>query len=443
MCIVEIIIIPNQQSLSIYFAVYPVILIRTTKDRAITQEAGSSMTKRDLVIFLFKWGKSFFGYWFLIIGLSVVVVYAVPQKFEATAKVLIESNRAPIMRGDVAFGVEQLSVLNSEVSIIRSNPVFSATADRIEAIRDRARAENQGQANEEDKPGAILRAINEFRQWMIEVGLRETISPREQLIRNLQNGLKVAPQANSNVITISYIASDPKMAATVVNTITRNFINHHLKIFSSLGISEVYRLQIARLEDDLEAGRNELANYKRDRSVSALDETKRALVQRQTQLIADRSDIERELAELQTRFGQGHTRVVLAEERISAVQQSLTAIGDRLQSLEIEEAAIRNMEIEINSVELTLQNYMNLFRDEQMMSLANPEVVNVLIVEDAVPPSRPLNSRLYYIVLATFGGFLISFAITIIKEYFDHRVTDPRVAAQLLGVPTLGSIEKA
>ena len=403
------------------------------------------MTKRDLVIFLFKWGKSLLGYWFLVIGLSVMVVYAVPQKYEATAKVLIESNRTPVMRSDIAFGVEQLSVLNSEVAIIRSVPVFSATADQIEAIqeRDRDRAEKQGQASEEREPGAILQTMNRIGQWMIEVGLRETVTPREQLMRNLQGGLKIEPQPNSNVISISYTDSDPQMAATIVNTITKNFINHHLKIFSSLGISEVYRLQIARLEDDLKTRRDELANYKRDRSVSALDETKRALVQRQTQLIAERSEIERELAELQTRFGKGHNRVVLAEERIRAVQQSLTAIDDRLQSLEVEEAAIRNMEVEINSVELTLQNYMKLFRDEQMMSLANPEVVNVLIIENAVPPSRPVNSRLYYIVLASLGGLLISFAIAIIKEYFDNRITDPRVAAQLLGVPTLGSIEKA
>ena len=67
----------------------------------------------------------------------------------------------------------------------------------------------------------------------------------------------------------------------------------------------------------------------------------------------------------------------------------------------------------------------------------------MLIIEDAVAPARPVHSRLYYIVLAIIGGFLVSLAIAIIREYFDHRVTDPRIAAQLLGVPTLGSIEKA
>jgi len=411
-------------------------------------KTGNPLTKRDIIIFIFKWSKGLFGYWFLIIGLSVLVVFTVPQKYEAVAKILIESNRAPVMRADMAFGLEQLSVLNSEVAIIRSNPVFAATAKRIEAINKRkiaklAKAANQESSKKEVRSVAALELYGKLGQWMVKVGLREQSSPREGLIRQLQTGLKIAPQPNSNVIAISYTSDDPQMAATIVNTITEKYINHHLKIFSSLGISEVYRLQIARMEDDLKTRRDELADYKRDKSVTALIETKRAQVQRQTQLIADLNNIERDLAELLTRFGKGHTKVVLAEERLLSTQQSLDEISERLQSLEVEEAAIRNMELEINSTELTIQNYKKLFQDEQMMNLANPEVVNVLIIEEAVTPTRPTHSRLYYIVLATIGGFLLSFAIAFIREYFDHRVTDPKVAAQLLGVPTLGSIEKA
>ena len=37
---------------------------------------------------------------------------------------------------------------------------------------------------------------------------------------------------------------------------------------------------------------------------------------------------------------------------------------------------------------------------------------------------------------------MLSVAIAVIREYFDHRVTDPDMVAQLLGVPTLGSVER-
>ena len=124
-------------------------------------------------------------------------------------------------------------------------------------------------------------------------------------------------------------------------------------------------------------------------------------------------------------------------------REELKEVEIRLRKLEEVEFEIRNMDIEINSMELSIQSYKKLFQDEQLINLANPDVVNVLIIEEAVVPGRPVHSRLYYILLATIGGFLVSLAIAIIREYFDRRVTDPRVAAQLLGVPTLGSVEKA
>lgn len=397
------------------------------------------MTKRDIIIFVFKWEKSLFGYWFFIIALSVFLVYALPQKYEAVAKILIEGNRAPIMRADVAFGAEQMNVLNSEVAIIRSKPVFAATAAKVAAIKKALK----GNTENEVTSSPVREVFGRLGQWTLDVGLREASPPREQLISDLENGLKVAPQPNSNVIAISYKSADPEMAAIIVNTITESYINQHLKIFSSIGTSEVYRLQIERLEKDLSRRRKELVDYKRDKSVSALNETMRAQVQQQTNLTSELSVIERELAELRTRFGKGHTKVVLAEERLRSTRQLLDEISKKLQSLEVEEATIRDMEIEINSIELTIQNYKKLFQDEQMVNLANPEVINVLIIEKAVAPSRPGRSRLFYIILATLGGLLLSFAIAFIKEYFDHRVTDPKVASQLLGVPTLGSIEKA
>jgi uncharacterized protein involved in exopolysaccharide biosynthesis len=397
------------------------------------------LTKRDIIIFVFKWEKSLFGYWFFIIALSVFLVYALPQKYEAVAKILIEGNRAPIMRADVAFGAEQMNVLNSEVAIIRSKPVFAATAAKVAAIKKALK----GNTENEVTSSPVREVFGRLGQWTLDVGLREASPPREQLISDLENGLKVAPQPNSNVIAISYKSADPEMAAIIVNTITESYINQHLKIFSSIGTLEVYRLQIERLEKDLSRRRKELVDYKRDKSVSALNETMRAQVQQQTNLTSELSVIERELAELRTRFGKGHTKVVLAEERLRSTRQLLDEISKKLQSLEVEEATIRDMEIEINSIELTIQNYKKLFQDEQMVNLANPEVINVLIIEKAVAPSRPGRSRLFYIILATLGGLLLSFAIAFIKEYFDHRVTDPKVASQLLGVPTLGSIEKA
>lgn len=395
------------------------------------------MTKRDIIIFIFKWEKSLFGYWFFIIGLSVLLVYSVPPQYESVGKILIEGNRAPVMRADVVFGNEQANVLNSAVAIIRSKPVLAATAQKVER-----EIETSGKGEESD-PSAVAEFINDVVKWMLDVGLRDESSGRDKLISDLEAGLNIEPQPNSNVIALSYKSDDPEMAAFIVNAVIENYINQHLQIFSSGGVSEVYRLQIKRLEDNLSSRKKELAAYKRDNSVTALNDSMRAQVQLQTQLISEVSKLERALSEIQTRFSAGHTKVMLLEERLKSTQQALKETNAKLQDMEQEQAQVRDMEIEIGSIQKTIQSYKQLFQEEEMVKLANPDVVNVLIIEDAVPPSLPVHSRLFYILLATLGGLLLSFAIAFIKEYFDHRVTDPKVAAQLLGVPTLGSIEKA
>lgn len=400
------------------------------------------MSKRDIIIFLFKWKKSLLGYFLFIVALSTVFVYVLPQKYEATATLLIESNRAPVMRADVAYGVEQLNVLNSEIAIIRSNTVFEATADAI--IKNGTDGSDSVDVNDAPPERSLLvELFDSIGQWMLDIGLREPITARELFIKDLEDGLKVAPQPQSNIIKISYKSDNPKKAAEIVNIVTDNYIQQHLKIFSSSGTSDIYRLQIDRMEKELDVRRHELADYKSKKSVSALNETMHAFVQQQTQLTAELSDIQRQLAELYTRFGKGHTKVVLAEERLSTTQRTLDEISDKLQKLEREETMIRDMEIEISSVEKSLQVYKSKYQDEQLVGLANTEVVNVLIIEKATPLTRPNHSRLFYIALAAFGGMLLSIAIALISEYFDHRVTDPDVASQLLGVPTLGSIEKA
>ena len=285
--------------------------------------------------------------------------------------------------------------------------------------------------------------IDRVVQWMQDVGLSGANSRRDQLISDIENSLQIVPQPNSNIISISYKNDNPEMAAFIVNTVTKNYIDQHLKIFSSEGTSEIYGLQIARLENELDIQKKELSEYKRENSVSALKDTMRAQVQLQSKLSAELGALEPALAELTTRFSEGHTKVVLLKERIEITEQSLADAEKKLRSLEIEQALIRDMEIEISSIQLTMQNYKKLYEQEEMVKMANPDVVNVLVIEEAVVPTLPGHSRLFYILLATLGGLLLSFAIAFIKEYFDHRVTDPKVAAQLLGVPTLGSIEKA
>ena len=388
------------------------------------------MSKRDIIIFLFKWKYSLIGYFLFIVTTVTVLVYILPQKYEVAASVLVESNRAPVMRSDVAYGVEQISALNTEAYIIRSKTVLEATVDIV------------GVAPDDGPSNSLQRVIEKIGNWMVEVGLREPISAREIMIKTLEDDLKVEPQAESNVIDISLKGKNPELIANIVNVLMDSYIEHHLKIFSTAGASDVYRLQIERLGKALDKKRGALAAYKSKTSVSALDETISALVHQQTRLIGELSDNKRELAELYTRFGKGHTRVELAEGSVENTSRALLETRQQLHQLELHETSIRNMEMGITSIEKSYLDYQKRYEEEKLNDLANTDVVNVRIIYYAEAPLRPNHSRLFYIILSIAGGIIFSIAIAFIREYFDHRVYDPDTVTQIMGIPSLGSVEK-
>lgn len=389
------------------------------------------MSKRDVILFLFKWKYSLIGYFVFVVAAVTVLVYLLPQKYEVMSSVLVESNRAPVMRSDVAFGTDELTVLNSAVAIIRSHTVLSAAIDKV------------GLGESDEPPSTFEMIIDAIRDWMQEVGLSEPITPRDAMLKKLDDKLNVEPLASSNVITISFAGKNPQWATNLINAITDSYIAHHLKVFSSKGSSEVYRLQVERLKQELDGRRKQLADYKRKSSVTALNETRQSLVQMQGELTAELSRAREELAEVKTQFSQGHTRLTLAEEKIANVQSSLASNRWKLQNLETQQATIEEMELGMSSIEKSYEEYQKRYEQERLNALANPDVVNVRVIEYATVPNRPGHSRIFYVVLAAVGGFILTFAIALIREYFDHRVSDPDTVEQLLGIPALGSIERS
>lgn len=389
------------------------------------------MSKRDVILFLFKWKYSLIGYFVFIVAIVTALVYLLPQKYDAMSSVLVESNRAPVMRSDAAFGTDELFVLNSAIAIIQSRTVLSGAVDTV------------GLGSDDEPPTTLEMIIDSVRGWLQSVGLSEAMSPRDAMIEKLEDKLDIEPLASSNVITISLSGKNPKWTTAIVNAITDRYIEHHLKVFSSKGTSEVYRLQVERLKKELDDRRQKLAEYKRRFAVSALSETRHALVQLQSELMSELARTREELAELKTQFSPGHTKITLTEEKLTTVQASLNETRSRLQNLEVQEGTIDEMELGIGAIEKSYQDYQKRYEEERLNDLANPDVVNVRVIEYAAVPTRPAHSRLFYVLLGVIGGFAMTFIIALIREYFDHRVTDPNAVADLLGIPTLGSVERA
>ena len=269
---------------------------------------------------------------------------------------------------------------------------------------------------------------------------RKTI--REALIKRLEEKLNIEPVPGSNVITISLNDKNPEWLARILNAVTDSYIDHHLSVFSSPGPTDVFRRHFERLEKELQPRRQKLEDYKRNKNLSAVDDSIHSLVQTRSELILKLSGLNREKAELETRFTDGHRKIQLLLDQIRDDEVFLRATKKELQELEQHKAKIKDMEMEISSLERTYLEYQKRFEDARINELANTENVNIRVIEYASAPKRPSHSRIFYIALAMVGGMILSIAISLIKEYFDHRVSDADIIESLTGIAVLGIIEK-
>jgi uncharacterized protein involved in exopolysaccharide biosynthesis len=389
------------------------------------------MSKRDIIIFLFKWKYSIIGYFLFVIALVTTLLYVLPKKYPAMARVVIESNMAPVMRSSPAPGrIDALGVLYTELEIILSRTVLGSAVDRVKP---------------HERP-LFPNPWTEFKGYVLtqleDLGLLEWMSRRDRWIRRLEKKLNVEPIVSSAVINISYSDESPEWAARMVNAVTDSYIAHHLKVYSSPGTVDVYRRQTERIKEELARQRRELEDFKRKTSVSALDHRKRSLVDFQGTMTSQLNNARAELAALLTKYEPAHSKVKLVKEKIDAITASFEETRNELQELELQQARIEEMEHAIASAEKSYREYQGRYEDARLNELANPEVVNVRVMEYAEVPRRPAHSRLFYVAISVVGGFILSLSIALIREYFDHRVADPDMAEELLGIPALGSIER-
>jgi uncharacterized protein involved in exopolysaccharide biosynthesis len=306
-------------------------------------------SKRDVVNLIFK-RKKHIIYTFLI---TVVFVcagsYAIPLEYNAFSTVYVKRNLPPVPNLSAYHMVmERVELINSEVEVIKSRAVIEKVVETLSAMGE-----------EPQKGGArtvwILAAIksvsdavkNTIEKFLFAVGLSYRVSEREGMINSLRDGLIVKPVVNANVVTIGYKSADPKFAATVVNTVTKAYLeaNHGLELRQ--GVFELYN---ERLEESRRAIRKleeEAQNLKQRASIVSLDEEMKLKLQELTalatslnQLRGEKTEITRKMATLKDQIREQPGEVLNAKAtrpnpRIDQLKAKLWELeADRAKQLE-------------------------------------------------------------------------------------------------------------
>ncbi len=386
------------------------------------------MTKRDIIIFLFKWHRTLLFNFFLIVGTVAGLEYVIPPAYPARSVVLIESTQAISTRIDPMPGVDMPIVLKTESEVVLSRPVLEQVVDTVRPHEIPPRIT------------WIYRTKKRVRAQLMELGLLNDVLPRGGWIKSLADDIKVKPIAGSNIVEIKYSHEDPRIAAAIVNELTRAYISHHAEIYAARGVTEFYENQALKSKATLDDLNQKMESFRGNFPVSESADSREGLNRTLDRLRDQGNRLRGEIIELTSKYGDGYLNVKVARSKLanveSAIQESEAKVA-RQQNRDSELDLLRSL------VDAERTNYINMLKltaQAKTTELANPNTTNVRIVEAATVAGNPAHSRLFFIALAVVAGGPLAVAIALVREYFDQRVPGTDVAEEILGLPVLGAI---
>jgi succinoglycan biosynthesis transport protein ExoP len=223
---------------------------------------------------------------------AVAVSLLLPKEYLAAASVVLDPKPDPISPA-IYPGMASPAFVNTQVDVIKSERVARRVVDDLALAKDAA----WQQRWRDQTPGAGAGTIE---QW---------------LSAQLRDRMEAVPSRDSNVITITYRAEDPRTAAHVANAFVQAYLGTtlELQVDPARKYTRYFDQQAQASRKVLEAAQARLAAFQQANGITVADE---------------RVDVETaRLNELSTQLV---TLQVLASESASRQRQAAQGAGDRL-----------------------------------------------------------------------------------------------------------------
>lgn len=254
----------------------------------------------------------------LVLGLTVITTLAVslllPKQYSATASVVLDVKPDPVSA--MAYGgLTTPAFMATQVDIIQSDRVAQKVVRNLKlnespVIREQWLEDTKGQGS-------------------LEVWLADTFKKK----------LDVRPSRESNVISVSYSAPDPRFAAGLANAFVQAYLETslELRVDPAKQYSSFFETRAKEAREMLEKAQTKLSNFQTEKGIIAADE---------------RLDVENaRLNELSSHLVSVQS---LAAESSSRQSQAVSASGDRMQEV-LSNPVISGLKADVSRLEGRLQ----------------------------------------------------------------------------------------
>lgn len=188
--------------------------------------------------------------WLAVVAAVGVVTFLKEARYTASASVVLDVKSPDPIAGVILPGMSNSSYMGTQLGVIRSDRVALRVAQMMGWDKDEERRQRWAEASEGrgDYNAALA----------------------SSLLRNME----ALPTRDSNVITVNYISPDPVVAAQIVNTWVKAYIDTtlELRVDPARQYSGFFDTYGKQLREDLERAQAKLSAYQREHGLVATDE---------------------------------------------------------------------------------------------------------------------------------------------------------------------------
>ncbi len=471
----------------------------------------TSISSRDILSAFFRQKNKIFVFFvctFIFIFLGII---AWPESYNASSLLLVKFGRESTSASSVlpseqqvlTFGVTKEQV-NSEIEIILSNHLIEKTVDEIgvESLFPEPEQPTGLWNRIKNKAKLALEIITDFfYKILYSLNILKELSPYEKAISTIKEKLDVSAVKNSNVIKMELMWKDPVMASTIINTLTRLYMDYRVQLHKMPGALELFDTETENYKNKLADLEKRLQDFRHDWGIISAENQKRVLVDRisdvKKALQENQSEIyktKKEIEELSKQISETSHVIMTArgeEEKvqddpskkrtvgkntdnsllkptspaiISELEKNLLAANVRLAVLEEEEKSLKEhlnqydlefkklgeKEIELMQLEREFEikegNYKLYSKKLEEARISNvmdsEKIANVSIISFASPPTEFARPRkLLILLIGAFTGLFGGLAIGLYSEHLDHSIKDPKDVESYLALPLLASVK--
>jgi uncharacterized protein involved in exopolysaccharide biosynthesis len=190
-----------------------------------------------------------------------------PLAYEANATLVIQRTRGEVLLSPLDSRSFQVQVgaqqdLNSEADLIKSRILLGEVAKDLQSeLIQVTSAPIHPDMHYAGLTIAPVTEIASFVKALLQPPNRLTLSPEEQIVAQLSEGIRVSPVPASNVILVRYRHSDPQLAADVVNSLVQAYLDFTVKLRRKADAYRIFESQSEEAQERLRSLTRALSSF--------------------------------------------------------------------------------------------------------------------------------------------------------------------------------------